>query len=470
MQIFISHSGERSRHVAVFLRTWLPKVNPLFSNVWVDKHSIEPGKPWSPELSLALAESHAGIVCSTPENTHAAWPIAEFSCLWKDEKIVVPYLVGGATHDRLPGPMQAARASIASDKEDSWNMVRSLSGDISSEDAVTLRARYEHEWPHLEAFLLGLGSSPIKEAVFDDPGHDYSGVVIKSWVDGIAKDNKPRSIQVKIFLEMATRASAVLGLMMITGLAFAFTKPGKDIATGLLQAITTSGAHMQNSNSVFATKSKEIMTNSTDDQFGTKGGNSPAGNLNRLAESNAYLSGQNQLMQQKPKSEISATSITSIVTNRMKETVSLEKNGLLYLPAEAINLRSILGFVGASPVPGDWLLFISTAATAKVELYSEPGTSPAIGLLAFGIPYKVISTYQNSCLQLEQSGSASQKPWLHGWQTETNAYVFRIDTNGLRIPNWRFLNTPEAPVPGITPARINSLSRPAAPSGLRVIQ
>src|SRR5215472_5210130 len=162
MKIFLSHSGERARSLAEFLREWLPTINPGFNNVWVDRDSIPPGEQWSPALDRGLSESDAGIICITPESAGKPWPVAEFVCLRKDGKLAVPYLAGNAEPSHLPGPMQAHAFAIAQSKQETWNMLKQLAGAAPGAQFIDqMQKHFDSRWPKLEKFLQELPPNPI---------------------------------------------------------------------------------------------------------------------------------------------------------------------------------------------------------------------------------------------------------------------------------------------------------------------
>jgi hypothetical protein len=93
MYIFLSWSGDRSRHVAQALKEWLPIV---FDDVtpWFSTRDIQAGERWGTEIGRHLEDIDFGIICLTPENPEAPWTLFEAGALSKflDQSRVCPYL------------------------------------------------------------------------------------------------------------------------------------------------------------------------------------------------------------------------------------------------------------------------------------------------------------------------------------------------------------------------------------------
>lgn len=81
MDIFISWSGDRSRHVATFLENWLRQVIQS-TRPWTSD-SIEKGTRWSSEIMERLGSTDYGIVVVTPENQEKPWLNFEAGALAK---------------------------------------------------------------------------------------------------------------------------------------------------------------------------------------------------------------------------------------------------------------------------------------------------------------------------------------------------------------------------------------------------
>uniref|UniRef100_UPI001C84E834 TIR domain-containing protein n=1 Tax=Paractinoplanes polyasparticus TaxID=2856853 RepID=UPI001C84E834 len=71
-RVLISFSQERSRELALVLRSWLPDVIQQVQP-WVSHEDIEKGQRWAAEISRHLDGSTEGLICVTPENQAKPW-------------------------------------------------------------------------------------------------------------------------------------------------------------------------------------------------------------------------------------------------------------------------------------------------------------------------------------------------------------------------------------------------------------
>ena len=94
MKIFISWSGQRSKNVAEYLRTWIPKVIQSVK-LWMSSEDILAGDRWNRDIAVELEKSKFGIICLTPENMNKPWILFEAGALAKtiDKTLVCPYLI-----------------------------------------------------------------------------------------------------------------------------------------------------------------------------------------------------------------------------------------------------------------------------------------------------------------------------------------------------------------------------------------
>ncbi|MGA8214436.1 MAG: hypothetical protein WB799_12640 [Candidatus Sulfotelmatobacter sp.] len=125
--VFIGWSGERSRLVAEFLRSWISKVVQS-ARPWISETDIEKGSRGLDEISKALADIRVGITCLTPENLQRPWIFFEAGALSKtigDRTRLCTYLIAGLEpQDVVPplGMFQATRAI----KRDTLKLVRTV--------------------------------------------------------------------------------------------------------------------------------------------------------------------------------------------------------------------------------------------------------------------------------------------------------------------------------------------------------
>ena len=111
MQVFVSWSGPRSRHIADAIRTWLPKVVQSVKP-WMSDEDISAGARWLTEVSTTLNTTNVGIICITPENQHNPWLLFEAGALAKTlEQTCVCPLVFEMTPGQLTGPLTQFQAN-----------------------------------------------------------------------------------------------------------------------------------------------------------------------------------------------------------------------------------------------------------------------------------------------------------------------------------------------------------------------
>lgn len=154
MKIFLCWSGERSKHIALALRDWLPQVIQSVAP-WMSDEDINKGAKWSVELTEQLETTDFGIVCLTPENKSNDWILYETGALSKKvkESFVVPYLFDVSTSD-VAGPFtlfQMAR----SNKSDTFKTLSSENASVKEGKLTSkqLRVSFEKWWPDLETSL-----------------------------------------------------------------------------------------------------------------------------------------------------------------------------------------------------------------------------------------------------------------------------------------------------------------------------
>lgn len=72
MKVFISWSGRQSKHIALALREWLPRVIQAIEPYMSDEDN-EAGTLWDEVLTTELDASNFGILCLTPSNVQSPW-------------------------------------------------------------------------------------------------------------------------------------------------------------------------------------------------------------------------------------------------------------------------------------------------------------------------------------------------------------------------------------------------------------
>lgn len=156
MKVFISWSGDQSRHIAQALRDWLPDVLQAVKP-WMSDTDIKSGQKWQPELSKQLDECKFGIVCVTPENQAKPWLNFEAGALSKalgSTTFVCPYLYEMGP-EGLTGPLSQFQSRKA-DKEGTRQLVFNINGRLDENDKRSqahVEKAFERWWEELEKSL-----------------------------------------------------------------------------------------------------------------------------------------------------------------------------------------------------------------------------------------------------------------------------------------------------------------------------
>jgi len=153
LKVFLSWSGELSKHYAEVLHNWLPcvlqAVEPYFS-----ASDIEKGQRWSSSISQELASSSVGIICLTRENLSAPWIMFEAGALAKALNVskVTPLLFEGLKPTDIAGPLAQFQAAVFS-KSEIIKLVESLNESLGDKsiNSITLLKTIERWWPDLES-------------------------------------------------------------------------------------------------------------------------------------------------------------------------------------------------------------------------------------------------------------------------------------------------------------------------------
>ncbi|OGP20053.1 MAG: hypothetical protein A2054_01250 [Deltaproteobacteria bacterium GWA2_55_10] len=150
MKVFISWSGEKSKHLGEAFREWLPSViqavKPYFS-----PDDISKGSRWNTEISKELEDSKIGLIMLTPDNLEAPWVMFECGALSKniDKSKVCPILFEVKPVD-IQGPLVQFQASLFT-KQDIRKIVKMIN-DILGEHSLASHvfdSVFEMWWPKL---------------------------------------------------------------------------------------------------------------------------------------------------------------------------------------------------------------------------------------------------------------------------------------------------------------------------------
>ncbi len=152
MKIFISWSGNTSKEVAEYLRTWIEQIIQA-AEPWISVE-IDKGKRWNQEISLKLEESKIGIFCITKENLNAPWILFEAGAISKSpDSFVCTFLIDLVPTD-LIGPLSLFQATKFN-KEDLFKLLLTINQSIGkhkgrSLSQETLKSLFEKFYPELE--------------------------------------------------------------------------------------------------------------------------------------------------------------------------------------------------------------------------------------------------------------------------------------------------------------------------------
>jgi len=157
--VFLSWSGERSRLVAEFMRSWLASVVQA-AKPWMSESEIDKGTRSLAELPQALSDIRVGIVCLTPENLTKPWLLFEAGALSKniDERArLCTYLIGDLQSSDVVAPLGMFQDTKTT-KDDTLRMVRTINRVVSEEPLAEepLTAVFEAMWPKLQERLQSL--------------------------------------------------------------------------------------------------------------------------------------------------------------------------------------------------------------------------------------------------------------------------------------------------------------------------
>lgn len=165
MKIFISWSGNKSKDVAIYLKSWIEQIIQA-AEPWVSV-DIDKGKKWNSEIVKELAESRVGIICITRDNLDSPWILFEAGALSKaTDSYVCTFLIDVIPTD-LTGPLSIFQAT-GFNKEDIFKLLISINSNVKksggkSLSADTLKSLFKVFYPQLEEAINKIISSSKEE-------------------------------------------------------------------------------------------------------------------------------------------------------------------------------------------------------------------------------------------------------------------------------------------------------------------
>ncbi|MDG9671841.1 toll/interleukin-1 receptor domain-containing protein [Hahella sp. CR1] len=165
MNVFISWSGEKSKAVAVLLRSWLRYVLQAL-DPWVSDVDIERGEVWFNAIGKKIKDSTVGVICLTKENVNKPWILFEAGALSRglESQRVCTFLVDLSPSD-VSNPLASFNHSMP-DENGLYRLIFTLNESLGSEglDVPVLDVVYKQFWPLFE--------SKFKEIILKYPNSD----------------------------------------------------------------------------------------------------------------------------------------------------------------------------------------------------------------------------------------------------------------------------------------------------------
>jgi hypothetical protein len=173
MKVFISWSGDRSKHVAIAFRTWLRRISPSLQP-WVSSVDIQKGFSWDSSIAKELNESRVGLICLTEDNLKSPYLHYEVGAISNVVGSNVYTFLFGIEEADVHQPLSRFQ-NTKFEKEDIRLLVRHINLKLldTNEAAWTddaLEANFDLLYPSLEAELnkAPLPSQPIPQRTTED--------------------------------------------------------------------------------------------------------------------------------------------------------------------------------------------------------------------------------------------------------------------------------------------------------------
>lgn len=165
MKIFISWSGNKSKNVATYLKSWIEQIIQA-ADPWISV-DIDKGKKWNGEIINELAETRVGIICLTRDNLNSPWILFEAGALSKASDSYVCTFLVDITPTDLTGPLSIFQATKFN-KEDIFKLLTSINNNVklSGGKSLTnenLKSLFKVFYPQLEEEIKKIISSSETE-------------------------------------------------------------------------------------------------------------------------------------------------------------------------------------------------------------------------------------------------------------------------------------------------------------------
>ncbi len=173
MRIFISWSGEYSKHYSSALRAWLPCVIQNL-DAFMSSHDIQKGDRWLGSIFDSLDSIDFGVVVLTPDNFESPWVQFESGALSKNlsKAKLVPILCDVSDSDLSRNPLSSFQY-VKNDKSGILDLVRAINRTADSGiPEPVLDKTFDLWWPEFEMQIKDLkpASKRKKDASAPDEG------------------------------------------------------------------------------------------------------------------------------------------------------------------------------------------------------------------------------------------------------------------------------------------------------------
>ncbi len=151
MRIFVSWSGEKSRHIAEIFKKWIKNVIQSV-DVYYSPDEITKGTRWQTEIAKELSECKVSIICLTIENTQSPWIMFEAGALSRDidKSRICPLLFGIEPSD-IQGPLTQFQ-SAKFNKEEMKKVVEMINNELGESKLQNelFNVAFEKWWPDFD--------------------------------------------------------------------------------------------------------------------------------------------------------------------------------------------------------------------------------------------------------------------------------------------------------------------------------
>lgn len=168
MNVFISWSGERSRHAAEAFRHFLPMILARHPSEFYISTGIYKGADWEKNLREGLQNADFGILCVTRDNFAAPWMIYEAGFLshkagWEN---VAPFLLD-MNPSELEGPLSHFQSTVF-EKEDLRKLVLDMNRlQVNPVLEIDLSSNFEDLYSRWEECLKQAVDLPDEDSAED---------------------------------------------------------------------------------------------------------------------------------------------------------------------------------------------------------------------------------------------------------------------------------------------------------------